>query len=383
MKLTADLKPVALPLPDDVDVSDLPYFPMFDGRLRKSRAWLKAKNWRDADHDVSGPGLAFVLMNLWFRAFHEIPAGSIEDDDDILADAAGVDIAYWRAVRPVVLDGWICISGRVWHPLISAIAWAVWRERLEVRFANARRAWHAQSKRRSDAGLPPGDAPPEAFADWVLEAYQQSAVYISMLASGCAPDAGGGQALRVVSDGVSDVCDAHNAGCDAHKDGCNSHTGPKRSIREESIPPVAPPRGAGLETSHAAKPQPATKDDAGTKWFRNEYGRLRRELGAFAMTLQAMVQKPGVSPQYTFVSVFKGAWLSRVEPGGMPALVLPSAARRNKFVADYSRALQTYLPDLSVRWQTVAEARQRRALAGKQTWRVLSRDVRDGSVEYA
>jgi uncharacterized protein YdaU (DUF1376 family) len=82
-------------------------------RLRKSKSWLRCKR---------RPELAFYLLNLWMRAWHEVPAGSIEDDDDILADAAMCSPEAWPAIRDDVLAGWERRDGRLFHSTVTELA---------------------------------------------------------------------------------------------------------------------------------------------------------------------------------------------------------------------------------------------------------------------
>jgi uncharacterized protein YdaU (DUF1376 family) len=98
---------------DGVDVRCLPYMPLQIERLRRSKAWLRCKR---------RPEMAFYLMNLWMRAWHEVPSGSIEADDDVLADAAMCDPEAWTAIKAEVLCGWELRDGRYHHPVVEEIA---------------------------------------------------------------------------------------------------------------------------------------------------------------------------------------------------------------------------------------------------------------------
>ncbi|WP_158255688.1 MULTISPECIES: DUF1376 domain-containing protein [Sinorhizobium] len=95
------------------DVRCLPYMPLQIERLRKSKAWLRCKR---------KPELAFYMMNLWMRAWHEVPAGSIEDDDDVLADAAMASPHEWESLKGEILHGWERRDGRIWHSAVTDIA---------------------------------------------------------------------------------------------------------------------------------------------------------------------------------------------------------------------------------------------------------------------
>lgn len=96
-----------------IDVRCLPYMPLHIERLRRSKAWLRCKR---------RPELAFYLMNLWMRAWHEVPAGSIEADDDVLADAAMCSPDEWERIKSDVLQGWEERDGRWHHHVVTELA---------------------------------------------------------------------------------------------------------------------------------------------------------------------------------------------------------------------------------------------------------------------
>lgn len=100
-------------LPAECDLRDFAFMPLYIARLQRSKAWLMCK--RD-------PALAFYLLNLWMRAWHEVPAGSIENDDDVLADAAMADPKTWDRIKAKVLRGWEQRDGRLYHSVVTEIA---------------------------------------------------------------------------------------------------------------------------------------------------------------------------------------------------------------------------------------------------------------------
>ena len=112
-------------------------------RLRRSKAWLKAKR---------NPALAFYMINLWTAAWHDVPAGSLEDDDDVLADLAMCDPIKWPKVKADVLHGWVkCSDGRLYNPTTCEKAresWASKAERLE-KDANERERKRREREERS------------------------------------------------------------------------------------------------------------------------------------------------------------------------------------------------------------------------------------------
>lgn len=98
-------------VPLDCDLRNFEYMPLELERLRKSKAWLLAKRQ---------PELGFYMVNLWGASWHNVPAASLEDDDDLLADLAMCPFDVWPKVRDKVLHGWVkCSDGRLYHPVVA------------------------------------------------------------------------------------------------------------------------------------------------------------------------------------------------------------------------------------------------------------------------
>lgn len=98
-------------VPPECDLNTFPEMPIEVERLRRSAAWRACKR---------NPELAFYMMNLWLASWHEVPAGSLEDDDEALADLAMCDDRKWAKVKDSVLRGWVkCSDGRLYHPVVS------------------------------------------------------------------------------------------------------------------------------------------------------------------------------------------------------------------------------------------------------------------------
>lgn len=131
-------------VPPDCDLRDARFMPLEVERLRRSKAWLIAKR---------RPELGFYMMNLWMVSWHEVPTGSLEDDDDVLAHAAMCDPAKWEKVRATVLRGWIKGSdGRLYHPVVAEKARACWGERQAYR-NRAAAAREAKRQKRDSLSL--------------------------------------------------------------------------------------------------------------------------------------------------------------------------------------------------------------------------------------
>lgn len=126
MTMNNDLSSLpAPPLPEDLDLSSLEYMPLVIGKLRRSKAWLKAKR---------RPELGFYMMNLWTTAWMERPAASLDDDDDVLADAAMCSPEKWGEVREFAMHGFYkCSNGRLYHPFLVEQAEKALDKRLKWR----------------------------------------------------------------------------------------------------------------------------------------------------------------------------------------------------------------------------------------------------------
>jgi Protein of unknown function (DUF1376) len=117
-----------LPAPfvaSNVDLRDFKFMPLEVERLRRSRAWLKA---------TRKPELGFYMLNLWAGSWHEIPCGSLEDDDDVLAAMALCEPRKWLKVREDVLHGWVkCSDGKLYHPVVAEKAREAWEAKVKQR----------------------------------------------------------------------------------------------------------------------------------------------------------------------------------------------------------------------------------------------------------
>lgn len=112
-------------VPSDCDLRDFRFMPLEVSRLARSKMWRVARR---------RPEVGFYAVNLWAAAWHELPAGSLEDDDDALAEAAMCESSRWAAVREDTLRGWVrCNDGRIYHPVVCAKALEAWIEKLARR----------------------------------------------------------------------------------------------------------------------------------------------------------------------------------------------------------------------------------------------------------
>lgn len=105
------------PLPDpmvppNADLRDFEYMALDVRRLRDSRFAAQ----------VSGDAFRAGVL-LWCAAWHQVPAGSVPDDDIELANLAGYGrfVKEWRKVRDEALIGFVkCSDGRLYHEVVCA-----------------------------------------------------------------------------------------------------------------------------------------------------------------------------------------------------------------------------------------------------------------------
>nr|WP_317892395.1 hypothetical protein [uncultured Sphingomonas sp.] len=130
--------------PPDCDLRDFRQMFLDVGRLFGSTFNAKA----------SRNPLAWMLGHkLWYRSWHQLPAGSLPDDDDELCYLAelGFDRATWDSARALAMHGWIkCSDGRLYHPVIAEKAAEAWRGKLQQRHRTFCAAIRKHNERHKD-----------------------------------------------------------------------------------------------------------------------------------------------------------------------------------------------------------------------------------------
>lgn len=143
----------APPVPADADLTDFKFMPLEVARLRRSKAWLICKR---------RPEVAFYMLNLWTASWHERPAGSLEDDDDVLADAAMCPPDRWAKVREHAMRGWVKHSDdRLYHPVVAEKVWESWLGKLVARWSKECDRIRKENHRRRESGQTSLDFPPK------------------------------------------------------------------------------------------------------------------------------------------------------------------------------------------------------------------------------
>ncbi len=161
--MTTDL-PAPL-LPATVDLRAFRRMPLDVVRLRDSEIAVRTK----------GDEFRCAVL-LWCASWHQVPAGSLPDDDLILADLAGFGrvVREWKRIRPGALRGFVkCSDGRLYHPVVVEMAIEGWRARLDQRWKTECARLKKQAQRtRQDIVLP-------EFNLWITHECPEFTPYLS------------------------------------------------------------------------------------------------------------------------------------------------------------------------------------------------------------
>jgi hypothetical protein len=131
--------------PADCDLQDFPFMPLHVARLRDSD--LAAE-----EH----PEACWYAVMLWSAAWHQLPAGSLPDNETVLARLCGLgrDLKTFRKHRAGAMRGFIlCDDGRLYHPTVAEQALAAWESKKQQR-------WRSECARIKKANQRHGTALP-------------------------------------------------------------------------------------------------------------------------------------------------------------------------------------------------------------------------------
>lgn len=132
--------------PDDCDLRDFQFMPLDIVRLFGSRFHAVANDaeWRAG-------------VTLWLKSFHQVPAGSVPNDDTELCRLAelGRDLRTWRKVKANALHGWVlCDDDRYYHPVVCEKAIEAWTKRVSYRERGRKgneKRWNSDGSRDRDS----------------------------------------------------------------------------------------------------------------------------------------------------------------------------------------------------------------------------------------
>lgn len=142
-------------VPAECVMSGNDWFPLYFDRLRKSKWWRRASDMARARN-----------VMLWGEAYKATPAGSLPDDDDELAEAAGfgMHVDAFIAVKAEIMAPWVlCSDDRWYHPTVCEQVLDSWERMSAKRKADAER----QRNRRNAVRVTPRTATVTAKVDGV------------------------------------------------------------------------------------------------------------------------------------------------------------------------------------------------------------------------
>ena len=134
-------------VPAEVDLRDFAYMELDVRTLRDSRFAAQ----------VTGDAFRAGVL-LWCAAWHQVPAGSLPDDDVELSNLAGYGrfIKQWRKVRAEALTQFVkCSDGRLYHETVCEKASAAWISKLRYHYEKARDRLRKANKARAAENLSP------------------------------------------------------------------------------------------------------------------------------------------------------------------------------------------------------------------------------------
>lgn len=159
------MSPPAPLTPPDADLQDFPFMPLHVARLRDSD--LAAE-----EH----PEACWYAVLLWAASWHQIPAGSLPDNDTVLMRLVGLgrDSRTWKKHRVGALRSFTkCADGRLYHPVVAEQVIERWQRKVEQRHrTECARIKKANQRNGSDHPCPD-------FESFVTANFPASAPYLS------------------------------------------------------------------------------------------------------------------------------------------------------------------------------------------------------------
>lgn len=128
--------------PADADLQDFPFMPLHVARLRDSD--LAAE-----EH----PEACWYAVLLWSASWHQLPAGSLPDSDDVLCRLLGLgrDLRTFRKHKVGALRGWVkCDDGRLYHPIVAEQVATAWEGKVRQRHRTFCAAVRKHNERHPD-----------------------------------------------------------------------------------------------------------------------------------------------------------------------------------------------------------------------------------------
>ncbi len=145
--------------PPDSDLQDFPFMPLHVARLRDS----------DLASEVDPEACWYAVM-LWSASWHQLPAGSLPDNEVVLAKLCGLgrDLRTFRRHRDGALRNFVkCSDGRLYHPVVAEQVKAAWESKQQQR-------WRTELARIKKANQRGGhQLPSPSFEEFVSGTYDR------------------------------------------------------------------------------------------------------------------------------------------------------------------------------------------------------------------
>ena len=155
------------PLADSsLDVRHLTWMRLDIVRLLNSTTWIKARRTGYARG---------AMVCLWARAWQQVPAGSLPNDNELLQEFAELHQEQFIELRPLVLSGFVlCSDNRLYHPVLVEFA----KQALEVstRASRGGKARAANMRRAAPVTSTPTSTPTTTRASVLLDVKEGSKV---------------------------------------------------------------------------------------------------------------------------------------------------------------------------------------------------------------
>lgn len=152
--------------PPDADLQDFPFMPLHVARLR------------DSDLAAEGdPEGCWYAVLLWAAAWHQLPAGSLPENEAVLTKLCGLgrDVRTFRKHRQDAMRGFVlCDDGRLYHPVIAEQVLSGWQSKLRQRHRTECATIKQRNVRHGTTETRP------TFAAWVTCSYPASVPYLSL-----------------------------------------------------------------------------------------------------------------------------------------------------------------------------------------------------------
>jgi len=135
------------PIAAYVDLREFRFMPLDVQRLRDS----------DLSANASAEGFRAAVL-LWCGAWHQVPAGSLPNDDKTLSQIAGYGrvVSEWLKVKDEAMHGWtLCSDGRLYHAVVVEKAIDGWNAKLERLWRTECSRIRKHNSRHSDSLLAP------------------------------------------------------------------------------------------------------------------------------------------------------------------------------------------------------------------------------------